>query len=150
MPWNTPPILTATPRATGYARLLRRTLTEPERRLWWHLRHRLPIDRSHFRRQVALGPYVADFCCLAQRLIIEVDGGQHGRDSDAAYDARRTARLERDGFKILRLGNAELMRSIEAVLDTIFAALSVTNTASGPTPTSNSSPQGGGEHAAEP
>ncbi|MDP4023226.1 DUF559 domain-containing protein [Methylobacterium sp. NEAU 140] len=160
MSWNAPRLLAPTARASKNARVLRRTLTEPERRLWWHLRHRLPVPGSHFRRQVALGPYVVDFCCLAARLGVEVDGDQHGRAVDAAYDARRTAALEAQGFRVLRFSNAEIMRSMDTVLDTIFSALAartdgefeavifpVADQAGRTTPTSNSSTQGGGEPA---
>jgi very-short-patch-repair endonuclease len=146
MPWNEAPKISATPAAARNAKALRRQLTEPEKRLWWHLRHRLPTDRSHFRRQVALGPYVADFCCLSRKLIVEVDGNQHGLDQNRAYDEARTAHLAGQGFRVLRFGNHEIMREIDVVLDTIHAALA------GTTPTPAPSPQGGGEgaHASHP
>jgi very-short-patch-repair endonuclease len=121
------------------ARTLRRHATEPERRLWWHLRHRLPTEGTHFRRQVAIGPYVADFCCRGARLIVEVDGEQHGFDDERVRDERRTAFPEQRGFRVLRFSNREVMTSIDVVLDTIYAAL-------GPTPpTPDPSPRGGGE-----
>jgi very-short-patch-repair endonuclease len=60
------------------ARRLRRMMTDAERKLWWHLR-RLPAERSHFRRQATIGPYFVDFACHEKRLVIEVDGGHHGR-----------------------------------------------------------------------
>lgn len=110
-------------RCRARARSLRRQLAEPERKLWWHLRHRLPVAGSHFRRQVPLGPYVVDFCCLGTHLIIEVDGEQHGFPENAAHDALRTADLERQGFRVLRFSNREVMTSIDVVLDTIHAAL---------------------------
>jgi len=121
------------------ARALRRSMTEPERRLWWHLRHRLPVEGSHFRRQVVIGPYIADFCCPRARLIVEVDGNQHGFDAEIAYDARRTAYLEEQGFRVVRFSNRDVMTEIEVVLDTVYAALARA------TPTPNPSPQGGGE-----
>jgi very-short-patch-repair endonuclease len=114
-------------------------MTEPERRLWWHLRHRLPVEGSHFRRQVVIGPYIADFCCLRARLIVEVDGNQHGFDAEIAYDARRTAYLEEQGFRVVRFSNRDVMTEIEVVLDTVYAALARA------TSTPNPSPQGGGE-----
>ena len=121
------------------ARSLRRTLTEPETRLWRHLRKRLPLTDTHFRRQVAIGSYVADFCCHGAKLVVEVDGGQHTTDDATAYDSRRTAFLAGQGFRVLRFSNAEVMQNMEAVLDTIYAALART------TPTPSPSPQGGGE-----
>ncbi len=123
MPWSQQPRRTASPRAAANAKTLRRSLTEAEKRLWWHLRHRLPVDGSHFRRQVALGPYVADFCCLSARLIVEVDGEQHGFGAGTAYDARRDAYLRSEGFRVLRFPNRMVLREIDTVLDTIHAAL---------------------------
>ncbi len=120
-------------------------MTEPERRLWWHLRQRLPVASSHFRRQVALGPYVVDFCCHSAKLVIEVDGGQHSRDADLAYDARRTAAIKAQGFRVLRFGNAAVMRDMRSVVDTIFTALADAEAPDGAIPTSHSAPRGGGE-----
>jgi very-short-patch-repair endonuclease len=129
------------PRARSRARTLRKQMTEPERRLWWHLRHRLPTNGTHFRRQVPIDFFVVDFCCLKARLVIEVDGNQHGFDDNRHRDAARTCALEASGYRVLRSTNCEVMTSIDVVLDTIFAAL-------GPTPpTPGPSPQGGGESA---
>jgi very-short-patch-repair endonuclease len=139
MPWNQAPAKPVSSRAVVNAKALRRDMTEPERRLWWHLRHRLPLEDSHFRRQVAIGPFIADFCCLAARLIVEVDGNQHGFDEAVARDARRTSYLEGQGFRVLRFSNRDVMTEIDVVLDTIDAALA------GATPTPGPSPQGGGE-----
>lgn len=88
---------------------------------------------------MAVGPYIADFCCLGARLIIEVDGNQHGTDKAEVYDAHRTTYLEKEGFRILRFSNFEVMCEIDVVLDTIYAALVSS------TPTPGPSPQGGGE-----
>jgi very-short-patch-repair endonuclease len=88
---------------------------------------------------VPIGPFVADFACLKRRLIIEVDGDQHGTDDALAYDARRDAYLKREGFGLLRFSNREIMTEIDAVLDTVHAALVAT------TPTPYPSPQGGGD-----
>ena len=142
MPWNREPNDPVSPRAAANATALRRRLTEPEKRLWWHLRHRLPVEGSHFRRQVAIGPYVADFCCLAARLVVELDGNQHGFNDAAAYDARRTTFLERQDFRVLRFSNGEVMREAEVVLDTIRAALGPT------TPTPAPPRKGEGRNAA--
>jgi len=107
------------------------------------------MDGSHFRRQVALGPYVADFCCLAAHVIVEVDGNPHGLDRQAAYDLKRTRFLEAQGFRILRFSNADVMCAMESVLDTIHAAyarsLLPADQPGCTTPTPNPSPQGGGE-----
>ncbi len=138
MPWNDPPAIAATSAARTNARTLRRDLTGPERRLWKALRQRLPVNGSHFRRQVALGRYVADFCYLKARLVVEVDGNQHCTDAALAYDVARTAALEAQGFRVLRFSNRDVMTGIDVVLETILAALAT------PTPTPGPSPQGGG------
>ena len=139
MPWNQQPRSAASPRATVNAKTLRRALTEPEKRLWWHLRHRLPVEGSHFRRQVALGSYVADFCCLSARLTVEVDGEQHGFEAGTAYDTRRDAYLHSEGFRVLRFPNRMVLREIDTVLDTIHAALAASD-APLPDPTGQAEP----------
>ena len=105
------------------ARSLRRAATEAERRLWWHLRRRLPLAGTYFRRQVALGPYFADFACLKYRLVVELDGEHHGHADGLAYDASRTAFLERQGFLVLRFWNRQIFTEIDSVLDTIAASI---------------------------
>ncbi len=97
------------------------------------------MQGSHFRRQVPIGPYIADFCCLKAKLVIEVDDNQHGIDANIASDAKRTAYLVSQGFSVLRFSNREVMTETASVLEAIYAALS--------TPTPNPSPQGGGEQS---
>jgi very-short-patch-repair endonuclease len=71
------------------AQQLRANATDAEMRLWRHLR-RSPMLGSHFRRQVPIGPYVADFACMAARLVLEIDGSQHGDMAVKARDSART------------------------------------------------------------
>jgi very-short-patch-repair endonuclease len=101
------------------ARTLRHKPAEPERRLWQKLRNRQLGDLK-FRRQTPVGPYVADFLCLDAMLIVEVDGDTHG--TTQALDARRTAYLEREGFRVIRFSNAEVMANIDGVLVAVLAA----------------------------
>jgi very-short-patch-repair endonuclease len=145
MPWMQAKAKAATPAAKRNAPVLRKALTEPERRLWTLLRRRLPQDQSHFRRQVALGPYIVDFACMRAKLIIEADGDQHGSDQALRYDADRTAWLTANGFTVLRFTNRQIMTETEMVLDTVFAALSGQLETCPTTPTTNPSPQAGGE-----
>ena len=120
---------------------MRKTPTVAERKLWWHLRHRLSLDGSHFRRQVQIGPYIADFACHHLKLVIELDGGQHG--SQTKKDDARTVRLESEGYRVLRFWNNDVLSNIEGVLTEI-------QNASATTPTPNPSPQGGGEKKSRP
>ncbi|MGE3245811.1 MAG: endonuclease domain-containing protein [Beijerinckiaceae bacterium] len=111
------------PRTKQFARAMRASMTEAEKRLWWALRHRLALKDTHFRRQVRIGPYIADFCCLSASLIVEADGGQHYTDGAEAGDARRTGYLEKHGFRVLRFSNATILQDMDCVIDTIVAHL---------------------------
>ena len=104
------------------AKQLRSNTTEPERVLWRALK-RIPVYGTHFRRQVPIGPYVADFACLKARLLIELDGGHHAQGEIAAKDEARTPWLEQEGYRVVRFWNAELSENLNGVLDTIYAAL---------------------------
>ena len=106
----------------------------PEARLWVALRQLRP--RHHFRRQVQIGPYYADFLCHSAKLVIEVDGESHFVTSAQEYDQRRDSRIAADGFRILRIPNSEVMRNLDGVMDAVLCALG--------TPTLDPSPQGGG------
>src|ERR1700730_13616630 len=76
----------------GRAKALRRDMTDAERMVWYGLRaHRL--HGGSFRRQAPIGPYIVDFVCHAEKLIIGVDGGQHFEPRQIAHDERRRAYL---------------------------------------------------------
>ena len=110
--------------ARNNARRLRSEMTDAERKLWSELRaHRL-MGLS-FRRQMPIAGYIVDFACSDHKLIIEVDGSQHGNDSDQLYDKIRTARLETDGWTVLRFWNDEPLKNIDAVCDAIIRTIGV-------------------------
>jgi very-short-patch-repair endonuclease len=108
--------------ANEIARRLRKEMTPQEAKLWVHLR-RLKSSGHKFRRQVPLRGYIVDFACFDARLIIEVDGSQHGFDKAMKADRLRDAALERGGFAILRFWNVEVDRDFDAVWSVILAAL---------------------------
>jgi very-short-patch-repair endonuclease len=83
-----------------FARQLRTNMTDAEQRLWRHLRRRQLVD-GRFRRQHPVGPFIADFACVAKRLIVEIDGGQHNQTVDSSRDAW----FERHGWRVLRYWN---------------------------------------------
>ena len=105
------------PDAITKARRLRRDMTDAERLLWRALRSALP--EHHWRKQVPLGPYIADFCSHSARLIVEVDGGQHNAERDAA----RTRFLASEGYCVLRFWNNDVLANAEGVIATIEKAL---------------------------
>jgi very-short-patch-repair endonuclease len=107
------------------AKTLRANTTAAEDNLWRHLR-RLEVKGSHFRRQVPIGPYVADFACLKARLIIEVDGSQHGNYVDSRRDEVRKRWLNSEGYRVVRFWNNDVMSKTEAVLEAIYDAIAVT------------------------
>jgi very-short-patch-repair endonuclease len=114
------------------ARAMRVEPTQAERKLWWHLRHRLPIPGSHFRRQVHLGRYIVDFACHQLRLVLEIDGGQHAERT--AQDEQRSHFLESEGYRVLRFRNIDVLNNIEGVLEVIHNEIGALSE-SGPTPT---------------
>jgi len=104
------------------ARHLRRDTTDAEKRIWRHLR-RFDLDGSHFRRQVRIGPYIADFGCMAARLLIKVDGSQYGEDQKKLRDDVRTRWLEREGYRVHRFWNSDIIANMDAVMEAIYAAI---------------------------
>jgi len=84
---------------------------------------RKQLNGLRFRRQFPLGPYFADFVCLPVRLVIEMDGSQHGEASQVAHDIRRTAWLNRNNFRVIRFWASEVMTNTDAVMEGIEAAL---------------------------
>ncbi|ACL62178.1 endonuclease domain-containing protein [Methylobacterium nodulans] len=113
------------PSRTRRARSLRQSQTEAEARLWSRLCGSRQRDRRlggfKFVRQCPVGPYVADFACREERLIIGADGSRH---ADSAHDQTRDARLSALGYRVLRFWNGEIFANLPGVLDTILAALS--------------------------
>jgi very-short-patch-repair endonuclease len=95
-------------------------MSPPEARLW-NLLRREPFDVFHFRRQVPLGPYCADFASHRARLVIEVDGASHTFDEAIRHDDRRTAFLQTQGYRVLRFTTLEVLGRLEAVAAAIFA-----------------------------
>lgn len=93
------------------ARNLRHNSTDAETKLWSRLRNR-QLAGAKLRRQVPLGPYIADFLCADARLIVELDGGQHTTEVDAV----RTAWLEAQGFRVIRFWNNDVLSNVEGVL----------------------------------
>lgn len=102
------------------ARSLRGNPPPPERTLWRLLREAFP--EHHFRRQVPIGPYFADFASHGARLVIELDGDTHGTAEARQHDAKRDAFLKEAGYKVLRVGNRQLT-DLDGVWSAIAEAL---------------------------
>lgn len=105
-----------------FARARRRAMTSAETLLWSALRdHR--VDGCKFRRQVPIGPYFADFACLACKLIVEADGRTHKAEGAAGRDAARDAWLVRAGYRVLRFSDDAIIGGLPIVIERIGAAL---------------------------
>lgn len=115
------------------AKSLRGNLTDAEQKLWYHLRAHRFMGRK-FKRQKPMGRYVVDFVCLEDKLIIELDGGQHAENT--GYDQVRDSWLRSEGYTVLRFWNNEMMHETESVLERIRLALCPETLSPGPSPTS--------------
>jgi very-short-patch-repair endonuclease len=105
------------------AKAMRSEPTGPEARLWYHLRAKR-LNSGKFSNQVPIGPYTVDFAARSRKLVIELDGDSHA--TQERYDARRTAWLEQQGYRVIRFTNSDVMTNEAAVLQGIIDALAVT------------------------
>ena len=123
------------------ARILRKRMPPAEAAMWNALRSLRPLGH-HFRRQVSLGRYFADFASHAARLVIELDGETHFVPGAPAYDAERDAFLHGQGYRVLRFSNHDALTNIDGVMTLVL--LELEQPVRKITPTLDPSPQGGG------
>lgn len=95
----------------------------PAEALVWSVLRNECLRPLHFRRQVQLGPYYADFASHRARLVIEVDGSQHFTVEGEAYDARRNAFMQAQGYRILRFTTLDVMTNLDGILAKVAAFL---------------------------
>ncbi|WP_136621762.1 MULTISPECIES: endonuclease domain-containing protein [Mesorhizobium] len=115
------------PQNRANARSMRKALTGAELKLWNELRaHRLM--GLGFRRQFPIAGYIVDFACPEKKLIVELDGSQHAETDAVASDEARSARLERDGWTVLRFWNDDVIRDIDNVCQRIVIAAGLADT----------------------
>ena len=99
-------------------------MTKEERKLWYCFLKNLSIN---FNRQKVIGNYIVDFCCTSQKIIIELDGGQHYEDKGIAKDKERDKYLQDLGFTVLRYCNLDVNRNFDAVCEDILNHLNKDN-----------------------
>ena len=108
-------------RRQGFARSMRQQPTASERALWAELSGgKLGV---WFRRQVVVGASIVDFLAPARKLVVEVDGGYHTDVGRQRADALRDRRLERAGYRVVRVPAALLLSNPRQALQLIKAAL---------------------------
>ena len=117
------PIPVPRPVIRGLAKRQRADASTPEVLLWTILRDRRITAK--FRRQMPVGPYIADFICLGRRLIVEVDGPHHKDPVQKARDAGRDQWLQAAGFRVLRFTADEVIGDPELAARKIIAALAL-------------------------
>ncbi len=103
------------------ARMLRKTMTDIERKLWSKLRaNQFGVK---FRRQVPFGNYIADFISLEAHLVVELDGCQHYQENAIQQDKLRDQYFIKEGFTVLRFNNTEVTENMDGVLEIIWKKL---------------------------
>jgi very-short-patch-repair endonuclease len=105
-----------------FARAQRQNMTRAETTLWRALRNH-QVDRFGFRRQTPIGPYFADFVCLARKVVVEADGRTHQTADAKVKDAERDAWFGRAGFRVLRFPDDLVIGGLPIVIERIRAAL---------------------------
>ena len=108
------------------ARRLRAAMTDAEQRLWWRLRG-TQLLRVQFYWQKPIGNTIVDFHSPAVALVVEVDGGHHFEAPQARGDEMRTAYLEKQGLRVLRFTDLEVLQQLDIVVEAIFAAVAAAN-----------------------
>ena len=102
------------PEAIQFARDQRATANEFARHVWHMVRNRGCCGEK-FRREHVIGPYTVDFCCIALKLVAEVDGEHHFTDDGKEHDRKRDAYLNELGYKVLRIPGFEVLNDPSAV-----------------------------------
>ena len=98
------------------ARSLRKEMTKQERHLWYDFLRYYPVK---IYKQRIIDNYIVDFYCAKARLVIELDGSQHYTADGLAYDAIRTAVLEKYHLYVMRFSNTDVDKNFEGVCLTI-------------------------------
>ena len=104
-------------------RRLRSNMTGPETRLWSRLRAR-QFQGLKFRRQHGIGPYIVDFYCPEQSLVIEVDGDSHADADQIVKDRQREKYLRSRGLRVIRYINDDIVKNLEGVLEDLAGEVS--------------------------
>jgi very-short-patch-repair endonuclease len=114
----------------NFAKKLRTNQTDAELRVWQALRAGRLMNYK-FKRQVPIAEFITDFVCFEQKLIIEIDGGQH---LGSTQDAFRDAKLKAMGFRVIRFWNNDVMQNLEGILMVVLQQLQTSTPLPSPLP----------------
>lgn len=106
----------------AFARSFRRGQSDAERNLWSRLRNE-HLAGVKFRRQQPLGVYIVDYVSFDKKLIVEIDGSQHGEPVGRKADEQRTQWLEGQGLRVIRFWDNDVLLNLDGVLTRILEAL---------------------------
>jgi very-short-patch-repair endonuclease len=115
-------VLPKNKKLTSYSQDLRKNATKEEKHLWFDFLKKYPIQ---FNRQKVIGSYIVDFYCDKAKLVVEIDGDQHGEENAMTYDNERTLYLNNLGIQVLRFSNAEISKAFEEVCINIHEKIMV-------------------------
>jgi very-short-patch-repair endonuclease len=87
--------------------------------MWQELRGRR-LNGYKFVRQHPIGPFFADFACREKNLVVEIDGSQH---AGSTYDRFRDETMNRNGWSVLRLWHADILKDRQSALEVVMATL---------------------------
>jgi very-short-patch-repair endonuclease len=113
-----------------FAKALRTNQTDAELKIWQILRAGRLMGYK-FKRQVPIADFIVDFVCFEQKIIVEIDGGQHAQNSE---DVLRDAKLIKMGFRVLRFWNNDVMNNLDGVLTVILERLQTASPLPSPLP----------------
>ena len=105
-----------------FARNQRAKANEFSKDVWEMVRHRRCCGEK-FRREYVIEPYTTDFCCVALKLIVEVDGKDHFTETGLEHDQVRDQYLSDRGYVILRIPGYDVLREPHSVRQRIVATI---------------------------
>ena len=100
-----------------------RTKPTDAERILWRLLWGKRFCGYKFKRQVVINSYIVDFLAATEKVVIEIDGGQHSDEEHTKSDRIRTAYLEKQGYKVIRFWNNQVLNDRFAVLEDIYNTL---------------------------
>ena len=107
---------------TNNAQTLRKNMTKEEKRLWYDFLKKLPVS---VHRQKTIESYIVDFYIASHKIVIELDGSQHGEPENREADTIRDKSLGEYGIRVLRYSNKQIKQNFRGVCLDILRELEI-------------------------